>query len=173
MIKWVLKFGERWFPSLLSELVKKKKKSKGKSFVGTSIFFCPAQHKRKKIRPRENKVLRNKKNAGISLYYKMTEENGLLRLQGCICRTYHDAGDSCKVQLVDVLRAASSSLISVTLAPICWQMFSILVEFILLFDLSKTSEWWFFKEQQADVQAQKIREKMVKAISIWTLCAET
>lgn len=52
-------------------------------------------------------------------------------------------------------------------------MFSILVEFILLFDLSQTSEWCFFKEQQADIQAQKIREKMVKAISIWTLRAET
>lgn len=56
-----------------------------------------------------------------------------------------------------------------TLPPICWQMFSISVEFILLFDQGKTSERWIFKEQQqANIQTQKIREKMVKAISIWT-----
>lgn len=36
----------------------------------------------------------------------MTEEYRLLGLQGCLRRTSHDAGDSYKVQLVDVLRAA-------------------------------------------------------------------
>lgn len=60
-----------------------------------------------------------------------------------------------------------------TLSPICWQIFSILIEFILLFNLSKTSERWFFEEQQADIQKQKRREQIEKAISIWTLHAKT
>lgn len=53
-----------------------------------------------------------------------------------------------------------------TLSPICWQLLSSLVEFIIWVKPQRDD---FFKEQQGDIQKQKIRKKYLRTLSVWTL----